>query len=392
MADNMCGPSSGAKSFLEHTDRDRSRHQDRLAHNGNSSAGESFRSQATQGAIHDMGFQAAQAQHMMPHPEAFHAQPPLSHMAMMGFAAGAHGSPMTGAPIHAPPVAHFQQAGHAPQVNGNSQDWVNQFSGLHHNAASPANQSISQPFKPPPFAGHQGVPMASHLGMPMMGQSLPMYAPTFHNAGPVGTPYVAQAGIFSNHAATVDDDEAFANVFGAYAEAYETSTTESAAKKQEPGLADPREGYDFAPEIVALWEKERQLDEDFIAAQDEWMAEHGPNAVERMAENLETTHLNPEPAVEQPVRREDKDLARAAFDIVSSVSNNNSDKFKNSAFFELMRRIGNSEIVVEGPNLVDAVTGEAIAATGEDKKAAETSEGMATSETAQTAVTAETAN
>ena len=39
MADNMCGPSNGAKNLLAHVDRDRAHHQDRLVNAPQSGAG-----------------------------------------------------------------------------------------------------------------------------------------------------------------------------------------------------------------------------------------------------------------------------------------------------------------------------------------------------------------
>jgi len=72
-----------------------------------------------------------------------------------------------------------------------------------------------------------------------------------------------------------------------------------------------------------------------------------------------------------PRRREDEELARAAISILGSVEKNNSEKFKNSNFFELMRRIGNREVVVEGPNLVDSTTGETVVARSDEGDDAE---------------------
>ena len=56
----------------------------------------------------------------------------------------------------------------------------------------------------------------------------------------------------------------------------------------------------------------------------------------------------------------DESLVRAANEILGLVAENHSEKFKKSNFFGLMRRIGNREVVVEGPNLVDASTRRAV--------------------------------
>jgi len=53
----------------------------------------------------------------------------------------------------------------------------------------------------------------------------------------------------------------------------------------------------------------------------------------------------------------DSELSRVAGDIVSALSDNQSDKFKNSSFVEMMRRIRAGEVTIAGNNLVDTATG-----------------------------------
>lgn len=100
----------------------------------------------------------------------------------------------------------------------------------------------------------------------------------------------------------------------------------------------------------------------------EEMAEIDAN-LEDMANELEERRAAGDPAVlpqrgpeaeARRTRKDQEDLVRAATGILSSVSDNQSDKFKNSSFLDLMRRIQNYEIVVSGTDLVDAQTGETI--------------------------------
>lgn len=64
-------------------------------------------------------------------------------------------------------------------------------------------------------------------------------------------------------------------------------------------------------------------------------------------------------AIDQENHSEDNplsstDLARAAQQLVDAVSDNQSEKFRNSSFVEMMRRIAAQEVVIQGNNLVDA--------------------------------------
>lgn len=134
------------------------------------------------------------------------------------------------------------------------------------------------------------------------------------------------------------DTEAFNRAFGEYDEA------------------------EFKDELANWARDTEEVKEEEAARHD--LPQHAPGVVEDAAEK-------PEPAETTGRVREDEELARAAISILSSVSGNGSEKFKNSNFFELMRRIGNREVVVDGSNLVNAVTGEALVSK-EGEKPAET--------------------
>jgi len=91
--------------------------------------------------------------------------------------------------------------------------------------------------------------------------------------------------------------------------------------------------------------------------------------LEDMAEELEARRAASDPAVlpqrgpeaeARRTRQGQEDLVRAATGILSSVSDNQSEKFRNSSFLDLMRRIQNMEIVVSGTDLVEAETGKTI--------------------------------
>lgn len=55
---------------------------------------------------------------------------------------------------------------------------------------------------------------------------------------------------------------------------------------------------------------------------------------------------------QQQSRREDDELAQTAADLLTKISDNKTDKFKNSAFLGLMRKLADREVRVEGDKMV----------------------------------------
>jgi len=273
----------------------------------------------------------------------------------------------------------------APQAGG--QAWVNQFAAMqlapdakaHNNMAMP-NQAM--PSTMAPAMGMQQNPMAYNsfggMGMGMGGMGMGMGMQGGFGMGlQQQQPHFGMTANAPAATATESslDIEAFNRAFGEFDE-----------NDFERELAQWNE------EQNAAGKEQNAADQELQDAQDEWMAMHGPRAeaqaatatqpptaeemavidkdLNELAEDLERRRIEGDPAVlptkgkeaetETRQRRHDDELAKAAVDILSSVANNTSEKFKNSSFFDLMRRIGNREIVVEGTNLVDAETGEKV--------------------------------
>ncbi|KAK4157056.1 hypothetical protein C8A00DRAFT_30036 [Chaetomidium leptoderma] len=349
MADNMCGPSNGAKSLLAHVDRDRGIHQDRLTNAPQAGAGNSFRSQnpLTNGA--EMAFGGFQ-QGGAPMDAAFglgldmNAMGPIGHHAA---GARAFGHPAPGVPTMMGNIGPGAPAARlaSPATGGAShQEWVNQFSGMQIGGGS-AGPSTAMPSQMHP-ATMAPMNVAMNLqqapfGMPMYGGAAPGVF-GFQNPDMNTMPQQAQTSLPQDSAAAIDV-EAFNRAFGEYDDA------------------------NFETELADWTETQKLANSEFAEAQDTWMAEHGPHAESEdvvkapTAEEMEAIDANLETlAQEQDKRRSDDELARAAVDIVNSVADNTSEKFKNSRFFELMRRIGNREVVVEGDGFVNAATGETV--------------------------------
>jgi hypothetical protein len=172
---------------------------------------------------------------------------------------------------------------------------------------------------------------------------------------------------------------AMGNAFGQAAPANVQST------QADPALAISAEAFNTA---FAEFD-----DGEFQHELDNWMAEHGTAAeraqqrdgeptpqewdeinenMERMANDIDAARVagdaTLQPQEEQEAAREvdnklqtQQELVRAATDILTSVSNNTSQKFKQSTFLELMRRIRDEEVTVVNNSLVDVETGAEIA-------------------------------
>lgn len=204
-----------------------------------------------------------------------------------------------------------------------ARDWVNQFSTMqlgNANTQTSAPTMVSPQHRAPAFSSPQ---------FGGAGAFAPMYLPFQHGPSQLMTP----GAMYGNQATAMQhtesnlDIEAFNKAFGDYDEA------------------------EFKDEL-ANWAKDKEEVEEEQTAQ-QGLQQDAPHAAEEVAEA---------PQERENTRRirDDEELAQAALSILNSVSGNDSEKFKNSNFLELMRRIGNREVVVDGSNLVNAETGEAL--------------------------------
>lgn len=101
----------------------------------------------------------------------------------------------------------------------------------------------------------------------------------------------------------------------------------------------------------------------------EWMLQNGPGAEVtnqnelsvqgsgNLGDSLDaasTTSTTQDQDIAEKDSPENRDkLARAAQQLVDSLADNNSEKFKNSDFLALMRRIASQELTVQGNDLVE---------------------------------------
>ncbi|KAI9739000.1 MAG: hypothetical protein M1818_005314 [Claussenomyces sp. TS43310] len=314
MADGLCGPSNALQNLQKHSSVDRTLQQDRLTTRQSPSQG--FRSSPGPGAgILDAEFQAFQASQLPLHqPEHYALQPP-------------------GFPSQSP-----SQLGQQPGAGG----WATDF------------QRLSLASAGPEMLQHHAPPSQSHGGwqhefsqQQQQRQSSPAYAhkqtynvpverlSTLASLSPGFPPmYGEQMSAHSLQAqdaqststAEVFDDEAFARAFDQAAEA--RSSAEQSTRQDQDVLPD---------ESAALF-----LRSDHLQEQEKLGADliHDPDGA--ATDQHQDSQQDPDA------------LARTAADLLDRVKDNQTDKFRNSQFLQLMRHIRDKEVTVEGDKMVDA--------------------------------------
>ncbi|KAK1779662.1 hypothetical protein QBC45DRAFT_410642 [Copromyces sp. CBS 386.78] len=304
---------------------------------------------------------------------AFHAgQAP----GVFGHAVG--GVPATASPMHSSGAA----------VHG----WVDQFASMQlrqdttHAAPAMSSQAMSAAMSTAthnPMMGMQDDHMAYNthqfgsmgMGVGMgMGMGMSMDDPfVMHDTGLNNfTHQQPQLGL-NDHVETALDIEAFNKAFGEYDESsFEQELAEWAEKEKAE-------------------KAQQQAQREFEAAEAEWMAKNGPTAennakvgpptdeemvvIDADLENLAQEQETKEEA-EARRREGNEELAKAANAILTSVADNQSEKFQKSTFLDLMRRIGNREVEVDGDKLVDVVTGEQVNTSSSDLDPADDVSGL----------------
>ncbi|KAI3395229.1 hypothetical protein diail_1655 [Diaporthe ilicicola] len=114
-------------------------------------------------------------------------------------------------------------------------------------------------------------------------------------------------------------------------------------------------------------------DQDFEGEMDQWVADHGPEdrhdheaIMTKHANEVDDARKKKDPKVLSQLhpknryllkKREDHELQVYAAQIISTMARSDNAKFAGSSFADLMRRIVNREVVIEGDDLIDVATG-----------------------------------
>ncbi|KAI0405126.1 hypothetical protein F4802DRAFT_199604 [Xylaria palmicola] len=315
MADASCGPSNAFKGLARHVEQDRSHQQDRVGP-GSQQPAQNFRSAPLNSGLADQ-FGAFQQQNaaIPQHPAA--GWQPLSHPADLS-------SHPAQANRFFPPQPVQQQAAFAP---GGSGGWVGDFQRMNFSDAQ-AGPVSSQPVQHP-VTGQPGLVGAMRFGFASQGPIMP---PTTFQPPSIGL-------------------QSMQPPFGPFQASDHLQPPNHMMDSASLGL-DARAAAD--------------LDREFEDAMDEWMRQNGPEADLNEDDQINAqdddnlTAASAEPTAQEaskedsePTAEQQTKLALAAQRLVSILSNNKTDKFRNSEFIELMRRIATRQLVVRDNDLVE---------------------------------------
>lgn len=239
----------------------------------------------------------------------------------------------------------------------------------------------TQGYGPPSFAAQSGY--AYPNGQPMMQGNIPSpYGPSYmmpaHAPGLI--PGFGQAGIAAQGGQHLMRDQPAQQ---------ETVAPHGYAA---PGTAQTGPTFSHYPQNLALAANTEEAlgaafaayDQEFEQEMDQWVAEHGPEDREdheaimtEHAQKLDAKRREGDPKVLSQLEprnrfklkhREDMELQSYAARILTTMVESDNEKFSGSSFTDLMRRIVNREVVVEGDDLVDVATGNPTDLTPRDLK------------------------
>ncbi|KAI1429745.1 hypothetical protein F5Y12DRAFT_334268 [Xylaria sp. FL1777] len=314
MADGSCGPSNAFKGLTHHIEQDRSHQQDRVGP-GPQYPAQNFRTTPLNSGLTDQ-FGAFQNQNAA-----------LPQHPSMGWKPYSHSANPPPLPAQAPSFFTQQPTPQAPgfatSIGGS---WVNDFQRMSF-ADAHTNPLHTQSTRGPiPGQPSMASPMRSDYATEMLLQQPAFQSPL------IGVhPTSHQAGMFP---------------------------TMNSMQKPE-FIENASLAFDAQADAI--------LEQEFEDAMNEWMLQNGPGA--EMSDQNElsaqdghnliasldaaTTEPTADDAPEKDSAESRDDLARAAQELVDSLSDNSSEKFRNSHFIALMRRIASQELTVQGNDLVE---------------------------------------
>ncbi len=345
MSDALCGPSNPLQQFKQQTQLDRSLQQDRLSSRHPPNQG--FRSIDPNAGLLDPEFEAFQAGVPLPDlPHIQHQQPYLN---------GPSQTPSWATDFQsmqiAPPTTAVQQR-QIPRLSSPKLGWANGFQ-EHMTQSAPRAQTSTQ--SPQAFQQKARYGMSNYQGNHQSNFPQSNFKPIISSKGKA--PAVEQ---FDNAAFERAFDQASLEVI------VDVETNEAEKSAYEAGASTANFGSDYETyseqqnrkAIIATGGQQRHLSQGMEAQaladatqvdildrlQDEPMIEQ-----ERM-------NLGEEQRTEEQQHQADDDaLAATAKELLEKVEHNQSEKFKNSQFLGLMRKLRDREMRVEGDEMVETV-------------------------------------
>ncbi|OXV10633.1 hypothetical protein Egran_01602 [Elaphomyces granulatus] len=294
MADALCGPSNALQDFQKHASVDRTLQQDRLINRQSPSLG--FRSQHPNVGILDVEFEA--------------------------FEANLVGSPVSDLEYGS---SHSVQGLHHPALPpAKGTDWATDFQRLRLSGSFPSVPQAQFPAEPP-------------LSRGLSSLSRPDWSSEFSRQQPQSSPGVPtfQAMLAANHTTgggVVSPPSVHQNVTQAYQQ-FQTDIFDESA-------------FEAA---FALARAQVELQESAATEDAETLNESLQTDTHRSVEGAEQIKIGSDTIPESLTHVNDADeLAKTAEQLLDSLCHEQSQKFKQSNFLALMRRIRDREVHIEG--------------------------------------------
>ena len=337
MGDALCGPSNPLQQFKQQTQLDRTLQQDRLASRASPSQG--FRSANQNAGFLDPEFEAFQAGVPTPDLQFGHLQRPPQF-------AGPSSQPAWAADFQrmhiSPPPPTFHQQ-HVPQSGPAASAWAQGFQQHVAQAAPKAQQAAPSP---------RAFQYMARYGMNGYQNQFaqPSFAPNVQSKG---------KGV----ATEKWDDDAFERIFDQVStaltieedlmdveqDAYTKETSTPYQRGASTGNVSETEAYEFRQHQEELHHMEHLPRHDVLQR-----LESDPIAEEMLREETDSAVYASDSEMEQQTQQEDDDaLALTAQELLEKVEHNQTDKFRNSQFLNLMRKLRDREMRVEGNDMVE---------------------------------------
>jgi hypothetical protein len=344
MADALCGPANPLASFQKHSQVDRTLQQDRLTGARHSPA-QGFRSADPRAGHLDAEFAAFEAGRVDPFQFQQQFQPPPFHApqapALTNWAAD-----FQKLRVSEQPVPAHQFRAEAPLVRNGLGGWQNEFLKQRQNGASPIALG-KQPERTIPLDTYAWPPRPQgSFEQPMWRDFQPQSAQLpFQEPVHDGPQHYGQG----EHMEMSDAD-------------FEVAFSEAQQEIQEQH-AIPQETLDRVAEIEA---QKYFADHQLLHSDGTYTNDHSNLDIntdrpglfdpsERIGSDAIDYTEQKDRSVDQDTRDAD-DLARTAGQLLNSVQHDSSDKFRESRFLDLMRRIRDREVEVKGEDFVDTAT------------------------------------
>ncbi|KAF2771765.1 hypothetical protein EJ03DRAFT_325406 [Teratosphaeria nubilosa] len=311
MSDALCGPSNPLQQFSKQSSLDRTIQQDRLA--SRPSPAQGFRSHDPNAGLLDPEFEAFQdglptqdLQHFQPFP-----QPQQTSFAGPSQQQPSWATDFQRMQISPSPIRQQQQ--------GNS-TWAQ---GFRENLAQQAPRA-PQTSSPTPLAFQQ----QARYGYQ------PRFQSQFAHQQPSFQPIVQSAKGKEPVLGEFDD--------AAFEAAFDQARNDMMVDEEVSAKTSQQEAEQHAHDVVdSMLAEDRQL---------------GPDLEQTLMQDVIAVGAQEEQSQEQLKQQEDDALAATAQELLQKVQNNQTDKFKNSQFLGLMRKLADREVKVEGDKMVETET------------------------------------